>query len=77
MANKINYTVVEEDDAPENDRTTEVDGHFFERRDPYGHWWCVAPVSRHLEGSFTHIDEARKAVHRHNVDKAKKPVTKE
>lgn len=62
----IKYTTVEADEDTPTDRVTEIDGFTVERRDPYGNWWFQTPLSRALEGSFTNIDEVRKAIFKHN-----------
>lgn len=66
MAAQAKYKVLEAPDEDEDDRKAEIDGHEVERRDPYGHWHFLNDKgSRTLSGSFTSMDEIRKAIHRY------------
>lgn len=56
---------LDEEDYEADARKTVIDGFDVERRDPYGFWWIVDPPHKVLVGSFTNLDEVRKATARY------------
>lgn len=65
MAN-LKFNTIEAEDEVRPDRVFTVEDHEFERRDPYGFWYCKDPIHPLLEGAFTHETEVHKAVHKYN-----------